>query len=225
MKREFKRGFTIVELMMVVAVIAILAGIITMGVNGMFRVARQKRAMAMKRVLQSGLETYYAQHNKWPGNISDYADVDKDTVELDNGTGRPESAHGASPQTDKAFQEIVQWSIVSGKPVLDPSGLFVTESRSSGYCCDNHHAQSHSGSFGYCGAKKGCPRGMDFSEAVKNAKNRKKISINNMTFGYQGANNGYFCRYRILFHPRTDSVEVKMQPVAEYDNEEGFKDD
>ena len=215
-----QHGFTIVELMMVVAVIAILAGIITMGVSGMFRGARQKRAEAMKRVLQSGLETYYAQYGEWPDGIKSHVNDQEDAVELDNPNGRPEAARGRSTETDRAFREIVKRSVLSsGKPVIDPTGLFVTRSGTD-YCCDNHHHQDASSYYGFCG-RKGCPRGREFSEAVKNAKDRAAISINNMTFGYQGPNNGYFCRYRIIFHPKTDTVEVKMQRATE----ENFKDD
>ena len=218
--RDTQRGFTIVELMMVVAVIAILAGIITMGVSGMFRGARQKRASAMAKVLQSGLETYYAQYGKWPEGIANHVNDLEDSVELDNTSGSPASAHGQSPETDRAFREIVKRSVLStGNPVIDPAGLFVTRSTTD-YCCDNHHHQNLQSTYGYCG-KRGCPRGREFSEAVKNAKDRKKLTIDEMTFGYQGPNNGYFCRYRIIFHPKTDTVEVKMQQGTE----ENFKDD
>ena len=215
-----QQGFTIVELMMVVAVIAILAGIITMGVSGMFRVARQKRAVAMKRVLQSGLETYYAQHGEWPDGIKSNVNDEEDSVELDNPNGRPEAARGNSPETDRAFRELVEKSVLSsGTPAIDPSGLFVTKSGNN-YCCDNHHHQDRSSSYGYCG-KSRCVRGREFTQAVKNMKGQAAISIRNMTFGYQGPNNGYFCRYRIIFHPKTDTVEVKMQQATE----DNFKDD
>ena len=208
---------------MVVAVIAILAGIITMGVSSMFRGARQKRAIAMANMLQSGLETYYAQYGEWPDGIKDHLNDDKDSVELDNSSGRPDAAQGNSPETDRAFRKIVERSVLSsGKPALDPSGLFVVRSGAK-YCSDNHHHQKNSANFGFCTGK--CPRGRDFSEAVKNTKDRAKLNISEMTFGYQGANNGYFCRYRIIYHPKTDSVEVKMQPAAEYNDRHGFKDD
>ena len=75
-----RAAFTIVELLMVVTILAILASIITMGVNGMFRSARLKRATAMKLVLKSGLETYYAQQGEWPDGIKDHVPDDEDSV-------------------------------------------------------------------------------------------------------------------------------------------------
>ena len=216
MKKNGNRGFTIVELMMVVAVIAVLAGIITMGVSSMFRGARLRRAQAMKQILQAGLETYYAQHGEWPTGIKRHINDREDTVELDRDANSTTTGDRC-PETDSVFQEIVEESIKqSARPVVDPSGLYVAQ-QGSVYCHDNHRRK---GEHAYCGNKK-CPRGRDFTEAVKNKKGQKKLNVKNMTFGYPGPNNGFFCRYRILFHPKTDTVEVKMQPVTE----DNWKDD
>jgi hypothetical protein len=48
---------------------------------------------------------------------------------------------------------------------------------------------------------------MDFTEAVKKgAKNR--ISLSQMAFGYQGTEEGRFCRFKISYNGATDSVKV-----------------
>ena len=199
-----RAAFTIVELLVVITILAILASIITMGVSGMFRSARQKNAVAMKQVLQSALATYYAQNGKWPNGIKGHVDEDEDSYEL------------TDTEAKDAFYEVVSESMKSsGSRSIDPSGLFVGDSSRKG-CCDNHRQKNSS--YKYCGNQK-CVRGRPFIEAVK--KGTGHLSVKQMAFGYAGPNNGYFCRYRIIFHPRTDTVEVKMQQI----NEDGKKDD
>ena len=48
-----KKGFTIVELLMVVAILATLLGIITTAVFASIRQARDRRAEAMRQTLQN----------------------------------------------------------------------------------------------------------------------------------------------------------------------------
>ena len=78
-----KSGFTIVEMLVVVAIIAILAGAITMGVNGMFYKSRVGRAKSMRAMLQSGLETFYARTGEWPSPIKDIAEKIKGLTKQD----------------------------------------------------------------------------------------------------------------------------------------------
>ena len=198
-----KNGFTIVELLMVVTVLAILASIITMGVNGMFRSARRRSAVAMKQVLQSGLETYYAQHGEWPSGIKSHLDEDEDSYEL------------KVSEVDAALTEIVFESVKSsGGRCIDPTGLFVADQgKVSEGCHDNHRRKKNKDfSYEYCGNKR-CLRGRQFTDATK--KGDGHISVKQMAFGYAGPNNGCFCRFRVIFHPRTDTVEVKMQQITE----------
>ena len=100
--RSNKSGFTIVEMLVVVAIIAILAGAITMGVNGMFYKSRVGRAKSMRAMLQSGIETFYARTGEWPSPIKDIAENDssgKDVVEL------------SATKADQCFNEIVKISV------------------------------------------------------------------------------------------------------------------
>ena len=91
-------GFTIVEMLVVVAIIAILAGAITMGVNGMFYKSRVGRAKAMRAMLQSGLETFYARTGEWPSPIKDIAD---------NNKGGQDEVVLTADKADRCFYEIV----------------------------------------------------------------------------------------------------------------------
>jgi prepilin-type N-terminal cleavage/methylation domain-containing protein len=63
---RLKQGFTIVEVLVVIAVLAILMGIVTTAASSAIKQARDRRASAMKVTLQAGLATYYARENKWP---------------------------------------------------------------------------------------------------------------------------------------------------------------
>ena len=208
--KNLKSGFTIVELLVVIAIIAILAGAITMGVNGMFYKSRMGRAMAMRNMIQSGIETYYARKGAWPKAIDSKVDSAKtDTVEL------------SATEVDKCIYEIVKASVGSAAhPVMDPSGLFVAKNIDQYGCTDIHKAWNNavdrgvvSSSDHKCNGK--CPRGYDFSEAVKK-RSPFHIPLASMNFGYQGPNNGRFCRFRIYYYPKSDTVKVYLQKANEY---------
>ena len=207
---QAKRGFTIVELLVVIAIIAILAGAITMGVNGMFYKSRLGRAKAMRNMIQSGIETYYARKGEWPKAINSKVDNAKsDSIEL------------SSTEVDNCIYEIVKASVGSaGHPVMDPSGLFVAQNIGQYGCTDIHKNWSRAVDRGVvstsdhkCSGK--CARGRDFSEAVKK-RSKFHIPLASMNFGYQGPNYGRFCRFRIFYYPKSDTVKVYLQKANEY---------
>jgi len=155
-------------------------------------------------VLKSGLEAYYAQRGEWPSGIAGHVEDDEDSVELSDG------------EADNALGEVVSESVKAGSGVsIDPTGLYVAE-KGKNSCYDNHHNRKVG--YKFCG-NLGCVRGREFAEAVR--KGDRHLSPKQMAFGYAGPNNGYFCRYRIIFHPKTDTVEVRMQQA----NEDNWKDD
>jgi prepilin-type N-terminal cleavage/methylation domain-containing protein len=218
--RSDRQGFTIVELLVVIAIISILAGAITMGVNGMFYKSRLGRAKAIQAMLQSGLETYYASTGYWPKPIQS-APVDVDSVLL------------SAEDADECFREIVKVSVGSNaKPVLDPSGLFVAKDIDDYGCSDIHRAWNEALKLGIVssGSHKcsgNCRRGRDFKEATKKG-SKDRIGISSMNFGYQGPNNGRFCRFRLYYYPKSDTVRVLLQPANSYYSNKyrnGFIDD
>lgn len=173
-----RRGFTIVELLMVIAIIAVLSTIVTTAAMSAMRSSREKRTEAMRIALQSAIATYHAQdsNEKWPGAIENLAEKAQSDVLSES-------------QAQSVFQEIVKKSIgATGlkNPLIDPTGLFVARS----------------------GISDGKGTGVGFTEALKGGPHRQKIGVSQMAFGYQGKMTGTFHRFNIIYNAKTDSVKV-----------------
>ncbi|MBO7722134.1 MAG: type II secretion system protein [Kiritimatiellae bacterium] len=174
-----RKAFTIVELMMVVAVIAVLTTIVTTAATNAMRSAREKRRDAMRVALQAAIATYQASDSqgRWPGALENAAENGR-TVVL------------GEEEAQRVFRIIVQKSTgESGTPIplIDPHGLFVAPS----------------------GAVDGKSSGMPYDDARRgDAHRRRKFPVSGLVFGYQGRVSGKFYRYNIIYHAATDSVSV-----------------
>ena len=196
-----KRGFTIVELLVVIAVIGILGGIVTNAAMGAIKNARGSRANAMRTALEQAITTYYAQEGKWP-----------DAIERVINGNMDEDVHTFSAEDcDDIFRQVVGKGFgKSGRKsvLVDATALFVARSRDLGNggkgCFDNHSNRKNAKTF--CGNQK-CINGIDFSTAVARS-GKNHIRFNEMAFGYQGTEAGKFCRFWVKYNGKTDSVTV-----------------
>lgn len=173
-----RRGFTLVELMMVIAVIAVLMTIVTTASLGAIRSSRSKRADAMLIALQASIATYRAANSagEWPGALENYAE-------------NAESAVLSESDAQNVFRIIVQKS--TGKngtilPLIDPHGLFVAPE----------------------GVEDGKGTGLSYDEAIRQDSRHQKLTTDRMVFGYQGVKTGKFHRFNIVYHAETDMVTV-----------------
>ena len=114
-----KKGFTIVELLMVVTVIAVLLGIVTTAATASMRAARERRAQAMRSILEGGIAVYHRQNDEWPGVIETLA-------------ANGQSRNLSSSEYDNVVKELLKQSsgAEGSNPVMDPTGLMVMKAGS-----------------------------------------------------------------------------------------------
>lgn len=197
-----KRGFTIVEILVVVAILGILLGIVSTAVTGSVKNGRKRRAEAMCSMLNQAIATYYQQEGKWPS-----------TIESRSGNMGNKSKYTFSgDDADKIFREIVEDSVgnKAKRYLIDASALFVADAnklRNSGNGCFDNHSDRDSSSF--CGDKR-CINGVDFATA-SNQGGKNHIPIGNMAFGYAGTAHGKFCRFWVTYNSQTDTVTVSRK--------------
>lgn len=180
-----RRGFTLVELMVVVAVLGILMTIITTAAVNSIHSARERQTEAMRVAFQSAISTYQAADSsgKWPRPVQSAADNARTTV----------LSESAAQDT---FRIIVQKATgASGAmlPLIDPHGLIVAPT----------------------GATDGRTRGLAYDEARQGDAQRRGITTDRMLFGYQEAKSGRFRRFNIVYHAETDSVTVHTESYSE----------
>ena len=92
-----ERGFTLIELMIVVAIIAILAGILLPNFVNARAQAQTSACESNLRAIATAMELYYADHQRYPdaGAIPDA--LNADTVTYLNTTPRDPADAGATP--------------------------------------------------------------------------------------------------------------------------------
>ena len=190
-----KKGFTIIELLMVIAILAVLLGIVTTAATASIHQSRRRRMQAMQQTLQTGVDAYRALKDEWPGKLEDWAR---------NPPQKGMLGYLSNSDYDKVVQELIKMS--AGKSVknrvMDPVGLLVMSASAS----DKSDG------------------GRDFREVVKkNSRYAKTMSPSEMTVVYQAVDTGKCYRYIIEYNTESDSVTVmtrddyheKVEKVAE----------
>ena len=192
-----RRGFTIVELLMVIGIIAVLMGIITTAASSSIRSSRTQKANALCTIVQTALATYREQKGEWPitmptsrannegGNNNDVADI----VVL-NGAEVRACVKALVEETKKH------------NPMMDISGLFV--SRQDGELAGGTDSS---------GNRKVKPAfGLDFMQAIHGTReSSKKMKSSEMYFGYPDPETGYFLRFKMTYSIPTDQLTVSKQ--------------
>ena len=62
------KGFSLVELMVVIVILGLLAGVVTISVRGYLVRSRQQIARTEIATIQTALDTYYSQNGRYPTN-------------------------------------------------------------------------------------------------------------------------------------------------------------
>lgn len=185
-----KRGFTIVEMLMVVAILGVLITIITTASSSAIRQARGRRTEAMRVVLQAGISAYYTKEGEWPGVLKKLCDDGPQTAYAKENRVQ----YLSDSEAAAVFQELANQA-AKGVPLLDVSGLFVCRTSSfRGY------------------GEKARSVGMDFRAAkLAGRKRGETIKNNQLMFGYPTKKYGDFKPYVIKYNFATDAVTVLTQ--------------
>lgn len=174
------QGFTIVEMLMVLGIIAVLLGLVTSAAMTAIRHAREKRTAASLQVIQAGIATYRSQNGEWPGPLKGYAE---------NGlSGGRRNYTLNDSEYDQVLTEIVKESVNSSaaNPMMDVTGLIVSPKGGNGSW------------------------GVEFREAIKKQhKHGGTIKLSNMAFGYL-SQGGKFSRFKITYNADSDHVTVSQ---------------
>ena len=177
-----RKGFTLVELMMVVAILAVLLGIVTTAATASLRQSRERQAQAMKQTLQNGIAAYKVRKDKWPGKLEDWA-----RRQNENTLG-----YLSNSDYDSVMHELLRAS--SGKMtksrVMDPVGLAVipTSNADGKFNCMDYRAVT-----------------------TKNNKHSKRMEPNEMTVVYPRKDTGKAYRFVIEYNTESDEVSVMTQ--------------
>ena len=182
-----RKGFTIVELMMVIGIIAVLMGIITTAASSSIKSSRSRKADVLCSVVQTALATYYEQKGEWPVTIS-AGGSQQDGSGSNNNPDQVVLNAGQVRQCVKALVDEAK----KNNPMMDISGLFV--SRSPGE------------------RNSGAAYGLDFMQAIRGTKqSQQKMKTAEMYFGYPEEEHGWFRRFRMVYSVPGDTITVTKQ--------------
>lgn len=132
LKKQASKGFTIVELLIVIVVIGILAALVVTTYNGIQQKARDTERKTDVKALHGQLEAYQAQNGKYPtlGNMQDRSWISTNMKGLDLAALQDPKWSTAATCKDGSNKAIVAGSASANCYVYAPTD-------GSGGACDN----------------------------------------------------------------------------------------
>jgi len=186
-----RKGFTIVELLMVIGIISVLITITVSAISGSMKRARAQKASALCTLVEQGIATYYAQQGEWPVASLNRDSLKPNADESGNKNSQSKTVYLLEASEVREMVKKLVEQTKKGSPVMDVSGLFVS------------NTSGEPGTRGH---------GMDFTSAVRGTKrNPAGIRLAQMYFGYPEASTGYFRSFKMYYLPTTDRVTVTGQ--------------
>ena len=86
--KKISKGFTLIEMLIVITIIALLASLILVGMGGARAKTRDARRIADLHNVMNALELYYAKNSYYPQNISTWIDLDTELTGASIGVSR-----------------------------------------------------------------------------------------------------------------------------------------
>ena len=203
MKQEKKRGFTIVEMLMVIAVLAVLTGIVATAASSVIHKARVRKNEALRAALQTGIATFYQQEGYWPpkkgGRLQQWASDGLDSSARGRKWSNGENiACLEADEYDELMRELVVRCLnASGNPIMDVSGYTATLQSAAKSTDKDENPKCYGQDVRTWVAKQ---RASDTRGSTPKS--------NQMTFGYSNSAKGYFRRFIISYNADSDSVTV-----------------
>lgn len=188
-----RRGFTIVELMMVIGIIGILLGVVTTAASTSITQARKRKAAACCTIVEQALATYYAQKGEWPAPLG----TKIANGSLNGDASDPDTYTLSVTDVNSMMREIIK-EAKEGNPMMDISGLFVSRSSKEPELKDGVYRPAK-GAYG-----------LDFMDAIRGTKqSKKKMTTSEMTFGYPHADGG-FMPFKVTYSIPADTMRVSQ---------------